>query len=112
MIAAQYTDLGKELKGLVRETAKTDLYGLKWEANIAETTDFGSLIQFPKFNWTKFPFFVISEKDNLFIYNSRTHTRVSLNAKGKPLLFFRHEKSKVISLFFLNEKVCKIDFDP
>ena len=100
------------LKGLVRETAKTDLYGLKWEANIAETTDFGSLIQFPQFNWTKFPFFVISEKDNLFIYNSRTHTRVSLNAKGKPLLFFRHEKSKVISLFFRNEKVCKIDFDP
>ena len=58
-----------------------------------------------------FPYFAVSDKDYLYIYNSRTCTRLSLNLKGKPLLFFKDDKTKVVSLLFLYEKIFKVDFD-
>jgi hypothetical protein len=70
-----------------------------------------TIIQFPRFDWVKFPFFVISDKDNLYIFNSRTSTRLPLNLKGRPLLFFRDDKTKAVALLFLNEKICKVEFD-
>lgn len=49
-----------------------DLYQIQWLANTSINIDFSDALQFPKFSWVKFPYYVICEDDQLYIYNSRT----------------------------------------
>ena len=112
MAAATYQDLNKESKALICEFTKLDPYQIKWQSNTSDAIDFSEALQFPKFNWAKFPYYVISENDQLFIYNSRTHFKTPIHgARGKPQCFFRHETTKVVTLLYIHEKLFVIDFD-
>jgi hypothetical protein len=111
MMLARCCDEENNLRTICYQLSKLNLWNLNWMPKAIPMFNLNSCLQFPNFDSVSFPYIIIQDdKEQIYIYNVRTNQKIRIEAKGVPLFFLPEIKIKTVTLFFLNESVCKIDF--